>query len=265
MKKQDSKNLVVKITDGVLETMTDFVLWLVYFQADMLINPQGRLVWPHVRAADKKLAEVNYQTIKNVLTNCRSTGLIEKTKRKKKILPQITVAGKKRLTAILPNYKKDRVWNKRVYLITYDIPEIKRTDRDILRQYLRQLGCAMMQQSVWLTPYNPREVLQEFIKERNLHGTIIISDIGHDGSIGDEDIKSLIKRIYKLDKINKRYEQFIKRYQKVKATSFAQINFAFLSIVKNDPQLPFALLPDNWLSEDACDLYNAHMVKAISV
>ncbi len=120
--------------------------------------------------------------------------------------------------------------------------------------YLKRISAGLIQESVWLTPYNPRDILQKFIEERGLEGTIIISDIGPDGSIGDEDIKDLVTRVYKLDEINKLYQEFLEIYENSKLTP-VEVHFAYLKILRKDPQLPFELLPSSWLGEKAYQVF----------
>ena len=79
--------------------------------------------------------------------------------------PQITQAGKEKLKRLLPHYNNKRIWDKRLYLVSYDIPNSKKAVRDNLRQILKTLGCGLLQESVWLTPYNPKEVLKNFVAE----------------------------------------------------------------------------------------------------
>ena len=112
----------------------------------------------------------------------------------------------------------------------------------------------MIQESVWLTPYDPNDILREFTKERKLKGSIIVSDLGKDGSIGEEDIKDLVRRIYKLNEINKEYKEFLEKFAGTQTIPL-QTPFAYWKILKNDPQLPFELLPGDWLGERAYQLF----------
>lgn len=131
--------------------------------------------------------------------------------------------------------------------------EEKRYQRKILREYLKKLGCGILQDSVWLTPYNPKLTLKTFIDENFPSGSIIVSDIGENGSIGDEDLGDLVSRVYHLDRINQKYEQFIYEH-KNKNTFDVSSKFWFLSILREDPQLPFEILPYNWLGDKAYQL-----------
>ena len=157
---------------------------------------------------------------------------------------------------MLPTYKKKRTWDKRIYLVTYDVPEERRDDRDLLREALKRIGCAHLQDSVWLTPYNPKGILETFVEEQGLHGSIIVSDTGTDGAVGSRGLKELICEIYSLEDLNDRYKGFLYEFSKGKKESAADaVASHYLSILQDDPQLPFELLPTDWRGEEAYEFY----------
>ncbi|MDZ4229059.1 MAG: PaaX family transcriptional regulator C-terminal domain-containing protein, partial [Patescibacteria group bacterium] len=142
-------------------------------------------------------------------------------------------------------------------LMSYDIPEARKVERNRLRRLLKTLGCGLLQESVWLTPYNPKKILEEFVGENDLAGLVLVSDLGKDGSIGEEDNRGLVARVYQLDRLNRLYWEFIDRWKDKKPN--LEMLSHFFSILKDDPQLPFELLPDDWLGEKSWDL-----IKSIS-
>lgn len=252
MKSEKLRKEILKLSEGVLSTVVDIVLWQMVYLGEAATT-FSRNTWEPQIKADHFLESINYETIKRALERAREKGWIKRTKRKR-VWPEITKTGKQRLASLIPQYDKNRVWDKRLYLITYDIPEKRKKDREFLREKLKRLGSGLVQESVWLTPYNPREILEEFIEERKLRGTIIISDVGPDGSIGNEDIKDLIIRLYRLDEINKAYKKFIEKYENFKIKD-TEVYFAYLKILRDDPQLPFELLPSYWLGESAYKVF----------
>lgn len=204
----------------------------------------------HARIESEKfLRTVNYDAIKHALITASKHGFI---RRKRHAIPEITRAGMKRLSSAIPSYDTSRVWDKRLHIVTYDIPEKKKHTRDVFRIYLRQIGCAMLQASVWLTPYDPIDIVRRFIKEKGIEGTVIVSNLGIDASIGDETIQELVYRIYNLQVLEERYAEWLKMYE---GESISVIGYKglceYLSILKDDPQLPFALLPKKWKGERA--------------
>ncbi len=252
MKSEKLRAEILHLSEGILSTVVDIVLWEMVYLGEAATT-FSRNTWEPKVKADRFLESVNYETIKRAFERAREKGWVKRTKRKR-VWPEITNAGMKRLASLIPQYDKNRVWDKRIYLVTYDIPEKRKKDRELLREYLKRIGCGTVQESVWLTPYNPRGILQEFTEERKLNGTIIISDIGQDGSIGEDDLKDLVARVYNLNEINKSYKEFLEKYEILKIKS-TEAYFTFLKILRNDPQLPFELLPPYWLGEKAYKLY----------
>lgn len=252
MRYKKVNNKILKLSEGILSTIVDVVLWeLVYIgEASTTFS---RNTWEPKAKADRFLESINYETIKRAFERGREKGWIKRTKRKK-VWPQITKAGMKKLESLIPQYDKERIWDKLLYLITYDIPEKRKKDRELLREYLKRIGAGAIQESVWLTPYDPNEILQEFIKEHELREAIIISNIGRDGSIGEEDIKDLVVRIYNLEEINKKYREFLEKYENSEITG-KEVYFEYLKILRKDPQLPFELLPPDFLGETAHEVF----------
>lgn len=246
MKSKDLKKAIAGFGEGLFSTAVDIVLFQVF-----LIGSSGGKGKTSIGAhqaldkAAKNLEEFNYQTIKQSLYYLKRKGFIRSLKE-----PAITQTGLKRLKSSMPVYQKKRPWDKVVYLVTYDIPASQNYHRDELRRVLKRLGAGMLQKSVWLTPYNPGKILKDFSNQSNFQGEIIVSCIGKDGYIGEQELKSLIVRVYQLDDLNIRYQKFI---QKITNQSFDK-SYAYtyyLSILKNDPQLPFELLPEDWLGDKA--------------
>lgn len=65
-------------------------------------------------------------------------------------------------TLPLPNEKWDTKWR----IVSFDVSEKRRKSRDQLRLLLRQVGFVRLQDSVWVYPYDVREVV-ELIKTAN--------------------------------------------------------------------------------------------------
>ena len=254
MEGEDLKEFLLEKSEGILSTLTDALLWSFFF--GLYPSSYNRAAWEKERAADVLLSEINYQSLKNTLYNLKKKGLIDYIKGKA-LEPKITKEGKKRLVSLVPKYYEKRTWDGRVYLIAYDIPEKQKNDRERFRDLLLRLGCGRLQASVYLTPYNPKGALREFINQRGLSGWIIVSDIGKDGSIGEKDLKSLIVEVYNLESLNERYEEFIENFRRSKPDKVnpSEVAFSFYSILTKDPQLPFELLPSWWKGARAYRLF----------
>ncbi|MBI3577431.1 CRISPR-associated endonuclease Cas2 [Candidatus Gottesmanbacteria bacterium] len=259
MKTRQAKRIALDVTEAVFSRTLDMTLWSVAYLTVLpftysMHEPQ----WKAQVEADSLLSAVNYDRIKRAIVSARHRGLVKKSKRH--AWPQMTEAGKKRLASVVPVYEAKRPWDERLHLVTYDIPETQSDDRRLLRDFLRQIGCGRLQDSVWLTPYNPVDLLRTFVDERNLQSSLIVSDMGKDGAIGEEKISDLIVRVYELEKINQQYEEWIANVER-QGNPDHWLLLSYLSILKDDPQLPFVLLPKWWKGDHAYRLIEKDMEK----
>lgn len=236
------------LADGLFGSAVDMTLYFVAYMGTVSL-PQSTSgqVWRAQREAERFLNEVNYDVIKHAIHAAGKKRWIKRVNRHAP--PEITQEGKRRLASILPAYDAIRAWDGHLHTIVYDIPEARRRDRDMLRDHLRRIGCGRLQYSVWVTPYNPVDIIRTFMELRELSGTVIVSDIGADGAIGEEDIRALIVRIYGLEEINERYEQWLGDVEDRTVNHWDVVKY--LAILQDDPQLPFPLLPP-WWKGDAC-------------
>lgn len=264
MEKKELRSIALHISEGLLRTATDVILYTYFLTVSSIgKSPTSRGTYQAFEEADCVLSEINYDTIKRALVQLHRKHLISYKRGSLKETLSITKEGKARLRELFPTYKKNRTWDGRIYLITYDVPEFQKQHREILRTYIKRLGGAMLQESVWITPYNPHETLRSFINERDLSGVVIISDLGKDATIGEENTISLIRRLYHLDTLNDRYKKWIRYVQKTEYKS-AISSTKYLSILRDDPQLPFTLLPADWVGDKAFSLYQKYYYQYIN-
>lgn len=261
MSRKKLKQKVLKISEGIFSTLIDLVLGEIFFGIEFILDYERYRIGPTIDKAIAKsnedLEKINYKSIKRTLNKLKQRGLIDYLVEEGINKPILTTQGKKRLKEILPTYIKSRPWNGKLYFVFYDLPESTRYIRDTFRNYLGKLGARMLQRSVYLIWYDPTDVLCQFIEKHNLEGLVIISCLGKDGYIsGVKEIKDWVARVYKLEELNGRYQEFIAKYSEVSKTiPPSKIAFEFLSILGGDPQLPFELLPENWAGEQAYYLY----------
>jgi len=243
------------LTNGLFNSAADVLLWQIGLMGGSVGKTHTSVgAYRSIAEANDFLREVNHNTLRGAWQYLKRQGLIETFKKDVFCEPIITLKAEKRLKSLIPVYQKRRPWDKRIYIITYDIPETQAKSRNLLRERLRTLGAASLQQSVWICPYNLESVLDNFVQENNIEGTIILSDTGRDGSIGSESIEKLIIRIYKLRALNDEYREFLNLTSKKDADK-TTLAIYYLSILKNDPQLPFKLLPYWWLGDEAPKAY----------
>lgn len=261
MRKKHVSQKLLEASEGLVATVTDLVLFISILPFSMAGAYTSRDVTRRFEDVQKLIGEdLNYRTIKNIIAKLITAGLITKNPTRNSLEIAITRLGRKRLESVIPRYHETRPWDEHLYLVSYDIPAKPKRKRDLLREYLRRIGGVLLQESLWLTPYNPRDIVNDFVKEQGIGGSIIISKLGTDGAIGEEKLPDLIRRVYRLYTLNERYAEFIEKYEAQKnVLSLFAMSTDYFSILKDDPQLPFALLPDDFLGEKAYRIYQSHL------
>ncbi len=88
--------------------------------------------------------------------------------------------------------KRPKKWDKKWYLVTFDISQIKKFYRELFRRKLKDLGFCPLQKSVWICPFDCRveiEVLKEFfgLSEKEVR-LIVAENVG-----GDKWLKKIFK------------------------------------------------------------------------
>ena len=246
---------LARVSEGLLESVTDLLLFQFYLTTQMV---GAHTTFQMERAVDEAhniLDDVNYKTIKSVLYTLTQTKHIERTAHRTILDVSITDLGKKRITSRFPMYHDKRPWDGHMYLVSYDIPNKARGMRNVLREQIRKAGAALLQESLWVTPYNPHLLLEDFSQRHHHPGTIIVSKLGRDGAIGAENLTDLLVRIYHLASVSSRYEKFIETYGHTRPQITLSASIAYCAILKDDPQLPFPLEPKNFPGKRAHDLF----------
>lgn len=244
---------IIQATEAISRTAINTLLWWIYTMGAATQTRTMRDAYNAFQTVDDTFQRYNYDTFKIALRGLKQKGYI-KTKYKGTLSEVlVTIEGRQRLEELAPTYKKKRSWDTYVYLVSYDIAEIYKKKRDNFRQYIRRIGCGLLQESLWVTPYNPRTLIDEFVRENDIEGMVLVSKLGKDGAIGDENLRQLLERVYHLTKLNEEYSDFI-QLAKSKSTTPFQLSIRFTSILSHDPQLPFTLLPDDWLGDQAFKL-----------
>lgn len=259
MKHKTLSAQLLSVTDGLVGSVTNLVLLQLYFLVSVggikTMGDASRVV----EEVHGMLDTVNYDTIKRAIAYLVKQELIARPKKRDALTLSITNLGRDRIAQLVPTYRTERPWDGHIYLISYDIPKRHNNDRDLLREYIRRTGGALLQESLWINPYNPTVILEEFVRDHAIASTVLVSKLGTDGTIGEEKLPELISRVYKLNEIAERYEDFLDTYRRPSGASKTKVTIEFLAILKDDPQLPFALLPKDFPSESAWKRYQSIM------
>jgi phenylacetic acid degradation operon negative regulatory protein len=170
-------------------------------------------------------------------------------------------------------YPRHDPWDGQWYLLTYSIPEAKRSLRRRLRQRLLWLGFGALHQATWISPRDLRREVEEVVYSLNIDPYVEFFTAKHRGFSTDQEI---VAQCWNLKQLNDYYAGFITRYRPsfeehrdrllagnelVPAECFGQRfmlvhEYRFSPYV--DPNLPLELLPDGWLGPEAAQLFQRY-------
>lgn len=157
-----------------------------------------------------------------------------------------------------------RGWDRRWHLVTFAIPETRRQARDGLRDHLRDLGGALLQNGIYVSPHAWEPEVRATGRRLGVdeHITTATTD---DLQIGDErDPREMARTLWRIDELAERYEQFVHQYERVPdqleemrtrrmrltdadfQPGTLTIGMKFGDCFRNDPLLPPELLPRPW-------------------
>ena len=206
------------------------------------------------------------------------TGYIEKVIKDGMPYLRLTSAGKKRIERDFPllavqKKKLDRKWR----VVIFDIEEVSRKVRERFRYKLREIGFGMLQESVFISPYDIARDFAEFIESQGLSDSAYLFEVSN---IVIGDIKSLANKVWNINQLNEEYKNIIQKIDEADLISISDrrkklktdknsknipgkdkrnitsdlvnnIWREYLELVLRDPFLPKELLPLDWEGEKA--------------
>lgn len=94
------------------------------------------------------------------IADLKRYGYLEEVEQKGQRKLRLSKKGQLRIWR--PNPKKE--WDGRFRIVAFDIPEERKKTRDLFRTKLRILGFKSWQKSVWISPYDISEPLEELLE-----------------------------------------------------------------------------------------------------
>ncbi len=164
--------------------------------------------------------------------------------------------GGKLLDETLPLYKLQRKpWDKKWRLLIFDIAEEFKVFRDGLRNKLKELGFAMWQKSVYVSPHNVTTILIEYLEAQNLDTQAACLETQ---KVWPNNNTQFAAEVFKLEEIREEYEEIILEAKELIEQKSNRITHKqaqhkrrmlwekYLQVLDKDPFLPKELLPANW-------------------
>lgn len=112
-----------------------------------------------------KISGHREQTLRTAFSRAKRSGLIEIDE---ETLPRLTAKGRLKAAP----FASDKLTHKGKLLVIFDIPVSRGSTRRIFRQLLKNLGFKQVQQSVWVTEFDRRDIIIEAIAAYRLDGLV---------------------------------------------------------------------------------------------
>lgn len=255
---RDTARIISKLSGEIAVTALDLVVLAAALGGGFFFyGPRGKDLYAEYKtrralaATSRYFSKWNQSSFRRAVGRAAGEGLVKRLSGGY----ELTESGRGKLEDLLPSYKKPQSWDGRLWLIIYDIPDSIKKKREKFRAFLEEIGCRMVQESVWLSLKDPHEWVSERINSLRLQGRVIISCLGKDGSLGDEDTVKMVSRIFGLKKINAEYRGWIKQALVTEKQGILHQGLRFLAILKEDPVVPKELLPKDWAGEKAMKIF----------
>ena len=164
-------------------------------------------------------------------------------------------------------------WDGKWCLLTYSIPEKKRSLRNKLREKLTWLGYAPLNNATWISPRILRQKLEDLLDSLKIRDYVEIFCAEHLGFSSNQEV---VDCCWDLEGLNQTYADFIAKYEPLlnehktrlaegkdldPSECFVQrfmLVHEYRSFPYVDPNLPTELLPDDWLGDQAIQLFREY-------
>jgi DNA-binding transcriptional regulator PaaX len=113
------------------------------------------------------LPKLKKSTLSEAIRRLREAGFIEKSVDKRKIILKLSSLGREYLDL-------DEKWDGKIRIVIWDVPESKRTVRDLFRRRLKDWGFVSWQRSVWVSKKNITSRLRNLIKELGIERWVAV-------------------------------------------------------------------------------------------
>lgn len=152
--------------DAILEIIANEMIELGY---GLGLRPRLPLILGKIIKAAVKARKISRKKIKRAIIDLEKRDLIQIEKRDSEALVYLEEKGEIKVAKyslkLLFDFKRKRQkWDGSWFLVFFDVPEVQRTKRDYLREFLKELGFYQYQKSVYLFPYKCEKEVN-FIKE----------------------------------------------------------------------------------------------------
>lgn len=176
-----------------------------------------------------------------------TTGQVERVMKKGQPYLRLTSSGKESFYRDFPLFRfQGKRWDGCWTIVSYDIPESRRSTRKYLSRWLQELGFGMWQRSVYISPHDFGEEVRDWVRAKNLEDFVSVSK---SKELVDDD-RALASKVFELEKLEEEYLAVLDGIEKLKNGSnrdqYGKLRNLYVQTLLTDPLLPKELLPSEW-------------------
>ena len=219
------------------------------------------------------------ETVRSCLRRLIAEGLFDRDGEGREAVFHATAAGRAQLDVTqqrhLLAYAQDaagRGWDRRWRLVSFAIPEARRSARDEFRDHLLALGGAALQPGVYVSPHRWEADIHAEAARLGISENVVTASTDDLVVGGEVDPRAIVARLWPIDELARRYRDFIDTYRGVpdqleamrrRGERISEHDFLagvlhlairFNACFESDPLLPPELLPRPWPGREARDV-----------
>ncbi|MCC7362210.1 MAG: hypothetical protein IT317_22185 [Anaerolineales bacterium] len=251
---------------------TQFIVFILF--GDVIV-PRGGSVWTSSLLQMLDVLGVSERAARSALSRMHGKGFLKPERAGRHSLYTLTARGQ-RITEegshriFEPRW---RDWDGQWHLAVYSLSEQQRSLRNALRKRLTWLGYGPLAPGTWISPRSRLAEVERLLEDLDAQSNVqIFSDLRLVNG-GDRDI---VRRCWDLQGLNQQYARFIHRWEPKYETCAAAlvrgdgpspaecfgqrfwITHEYSPFPRLDPNLPQALLPEDWSGDKAAEIFQGY-------
>ena len=204
----------------------------------------------------------------SAMLRLQKSGLVIRTNPKEQLPHLILTDGAK---SCCPAYQQpEKLWNTKWsgiwYMLIFDVPESERHYRDSLRRLLKRMRMGCLQRSVWITP---RDIRPEYADLEKSAAVDLVAYLLESRTVLRLDQQEIVLNAWDFDRLHKLHSRYLDVFTENMALLdqpthteedlmglLYQESEAYAQAMRQDPLLPKALHPENYLGKEVWHLRN---------
>lgn len=146
-------------------------------------------------------------------------------------------------------------WDGQWTIVAFTVPEVRQASRRSFREALRKKGFASLYDAVWVSPRDQVQVALALAAESGVTQVIAVVT----SELAGLEPEAAIRSLFDLPALRRRYDAFLGDWPEDTVATASDralvtrttIMSTWRQIVRQDPNIPRALLPDDWPAVDA--------------